>query len=111
MMGPARQSSASLLALAADPPQPRALERTYCEVAYYLSGEEPVLLPLPAQVEVPFFSTLAARRTRRNFGHLGQAQLSSLLWFSARTLTTARSSGTRPETQCRWEHRVTPSAG
>lgn len=94
-----------------DPPRPRTVEGVYEEFRYPIDGP-PCYLPLPSKVSAPFFSTLIARRTRRGFGPLSQEKLSTLLWFTSRTIST---NGGPPALERvnvpRWEHRVTPSAG
>jgi len=91
---------------------PRKVEKRYKEFAYRLLGR-PRLLSLPVPREVPFFATLLLRRTRREFGPLTEEQLSTLLWFTSRTLATTCNplDGAQRSSSPRWEHRVTPSAG
>ena len=54
----------------------------------------------------PALEILHRRRSRRTFGPLTDQQLSSLLWFSAKTLATLRESSGFP-----WRHRPSPSGG
>lgn len=88
-------------------PRPRSTELPYVEFAYPCA-EELVRLPLPDPPAVDCFDALRARRTSRTFAPMSVAALSTLLWFTARTLETESEPRIhRP----RWEHRVTPSAG
>lgn len=64
-------------------------------------------LPIPEGVtSAPTLEVLHRRRSRRTFGPLGDEQLSSLLWFAAKTLATAREPSGFP-----WQHRPAPSGG
>ncbi len=64
-------------------------------------------LPIPEGVtSAAALEVLHRRRSRRTFGPLSDEQLSSLLWFAAKTLATAREPSGFP-----WQHRPAPSGG
>lgn len=64
-------------------------------------------LPIPEGVtSAPTLEVLHRRRSRRTFGPLSAEQLSSLLWFAAKTLSTAREPSGFP-----WKHQPAPSGG
>lgn len=96
-----------------DDPTPRSTLARCIDFSYQVVEREVLYLDAPKPVRRSFFSVLARRRTRRRFGRLLPADLSTILWFTAKTLeTTWRPGATlRPPSQRHWEHRVPPSAG
>jgi len=86
-------------------PFPRELEIPHLEFPYAI--EDISYLPQPNQLpDVSFQTVLASRQSRRTFKPLGQDDLNSLLWYSARALVVSS-----PTQSTRWQHRPTPSAG
>lgn len=72
----------------------------------YSVGSRHRLTPILRVDPVDFWSTLNSRRSRRTFGELSSAQLSTLLWNAARTKEVyEEASGFL------WQHRAAPSAG
>jgi SagB-type dehydrogenase family enzyme len=86
-------------------PSPRAQELPFRP--YEFAVKERRLLPVPEyQASAPCLEVLHQRESRRKFGTVADAQLSALLWFSAKTLRTrCEPSGFT------WQHRPAPSGG
>jgi SagB-type dehydrogenase family enzyme len=82
----------------------RKIELEYEEFEYpvlthhYLN--EPIIKNSP-----PFLNVIGNRETKRIFNPLPDEKLSTILWYSARTIRVSN----QPKT--RWEHRPSPSAG
>lgn len=94
--------------LNAGEPHPRRLPRVGRPVEYQTVGTA-VPLPWPRVSQRRFFSVLASRRSSRAFGAPALQDVSTLLWYTGRTLATAEP--TPPATRGDWEHRIPPSAG
>ncbi len=94
--------------LSAGEPHPRRLRRVDTPVDYQTVGTA-VLLPLPRVSRRQFFSVLASRRSTHAFSAPALEDISTLLWYTGRTLATAEP--TPPATRGDWEHRIPPSAG
>jgi SagB-type dehydrogenase family enzyme len=75
------------------------------EFAFVTEGS-PEYLTVPAPSSPDFFSVLSRRLTRRSFSCLSEESLSTLLWYTAKTLASASNGYSKD-----WEHRVPPSAG
>lgn len=88
----------------ASPPRPRVQEAPYEEWGY--KGRVFAYLPVPQDLpDTPLIDVVRRRRSRREFGSLSREVLSTVLWFSAKTRSSAVPGSPR------WEHRGTPSAG
>ena len=87
-------------------PKPRARELPYHEFDFPIVTVH--RLPTPTEFsDIGFLDTMTNRRSERKFGRpLEDAELSSLLWLSCRTIMSHRE-----PSRFSWEHRVTPSAG
>ena len=86
-------------------PSPRAEELPF--EPYEFTVKERRLLSVPdSNVSAPCLQVLHQRESRRQFGALPDAQLSALLWFSAKTLRTRRE-----PSGFAWQHRPAPSGG
>lgn len=86
-------------------PAPREAELPFERYHFATTTRRP--LPIPERVtSAPALEVLHRRRSRRIFGPLGAEQLSSLLWFAAKTLAISPESSGFP-----WQHRPAPSGG
>jgi len=86
-------------------PSKRENELPYSEFTYEISSV--IYLPLPeVKKDRGFFDVIEARRSRRDFAPLEAEDLSTVLWFTAKTFSSRREEG-----GYLWQHRPTPSAG
>ncbi len=86
-------------------PVPRKTELAFEPYRFEIAARHS--LPIPENIEsAPILEVLHRRRSRRTFDPITDEQLSSLLWFSAKTLATAHESSGFP-----WQHRPSPSGG
>lgn len=86
-------------------PMPRRNPALWNEFAFVTVGPAEYL-PMPKPPARDFFSVLGGRQTRRSFSGLSDEALSTVLWYTSKTLASAQKGSST-----RWEHRVPPSAG
>jgi SagB-type dehydrogenase family enzyme len=65
-----------------------------------------LFLPLPRKINVNLLSVLNDRKTERNFNKIDIEDLSTLLWYSSKTI-----SAKKYRNSIVWEHKYVPSAG
>jgi SagB-type dehydrogenase family enzyme len=86
-------------------PRPRETELPFDPFPFATTACRP--LPIPEGVtNAPTLEVCHRRRSRRIFGPLSDEQLSTLLWFAAKTLASSREASGFP-----WQHRPSPSGG
>lgn len=90
-----------------DSSDPRPREERLEFNSFRLETGKPRYLEVPAAcVQKLFWDVIEHRKSRRQFAEIDDSGMSTLLWYTAKTLSSCRShSGTT------WEHRATPSAG
>jgi SagB-type dehydrogenase family enzyme len=86
-------------------PRPRKVELPFERYRFPVRLRR--LLSVPKNVaSATCLDILHRRRSRRRFGPLAEEQLSTLLWFTAKTLRTERQTS-----GFAWQHRPAPSSG
>lgn len=86
-------------------PIKRGQELPYSEFAYQI--RDVIYLPVPEILRgIAFLDVIEARRSRRDFAPLSIKDLSTILWFTAKTFSSKHE-----ESGYNWQHRPTPSAG
>jgi SagB-type dehydrogenase family enzyme len=87
-------------------PYPRKTHLDYQEFPYII-GTKIYLSHPPSLRNIPFEDVLESRQSRRQFNGITEQQLSSLLWYSARTRLLRKAS----DGKVMWQHRPAPSGG
>lgn len=86
-------------------PIPKEQEDAFFEFPYKKESVEYLDHPSPVKSQ-GFWNVLVSRKTRYEFSELSTSKLSTILWHSAKVLSSKRT-----KSGFIWQHRPTPSAG